>query len=272
MTSFASLEPSVESSRPLEVYSFALLSEVFRYTSSEVAVTVGGNTYDPEAIRRSNILRGPEERTRPLVITVPSDNAFVSRFKAAAPGQRTSVTIIRLQRDEVPAFNTQVLSFKGFLQSIRFINSVKQAEMSVKSLEVAASRTIPRITFQGPCNHQLYDVQCGATPITFVGLCTAVSGNTITVAGANSQPNGFWNGGFVKPSGVNDPRLIINHTGNVLTILQPFNQSPLNANCDIFAGCDHLIDGNCQNRHGRVGEFGGFAWVPKKNPFSTGLD
>lgn len=272
MTSFATLEPSLESSQPLEVFSLALLSEVFRYTSSESVVTVAGNDYEPEAIKRSAIVRGPEKRTQPITISLPADNAFVARFKAQAPGQRTSVTVIRLQRNEVPTFNTQVLSFKGFLQSVRFVDGARKAELSVKSIEVAASRTMPRITFQGPCNHQLYDNQCGAVPITLVGLCTAVSGKTITVAGASSMPNGFWNGGFAKPTGVNDPRLIVGHSGNVLTLLQPFNQSPLNANVDIFAGCNHLVDGDCLTRHNRVGEFGGFPYVPKKNPFATGLD
>lgn len=272
MTSFATLEPSVEASQPLEVYTFALLSELFRYTTAESAVTVAGNDYEPEALKRGPIVRGPEKRTQPVVISMPGDNAFVSRFKVQAPGQRTSVTIIRLQRNEVPTFNTQVLSFKGFLQSVRFVDSARKAELSIKSIEVAASRTMPRITFQGPCNHQLYDTQCGAIPITLVGLCTAVSATTITVAGANSVPNGYWNGGFAKPTGVNDPRLIIGHSGNVLTLLQPFNQSPLNANVDVFAGCDHRIDGDCLLKHNRVEAFGGFAWVPKKNVFATGLD
>jgi hypothetical protein len=38
-----------------------------------------------------------------------------------------------------------------------------------------------------------------------------------------------------------------------------------------FAGCDHLIEGDCALVFDQVAEFGGFAFVPSKDIFAQGV-
>lgn len=273
MTSFDLLETSRESSQPLEVYTFTVGSQVFRYTSAEDPLVVSGNTYAPESIARSAISVGPDQARNTLTITLPGSNQFAAQYVDIVPGLKASLTIIRLQRNESPTFNTQLLVYKGQVQSVRMSDDGQTAEIAVRSLEYALNRTVPRFTFMGSCNHVLYGPGCDVNPGSFqtTGVVTAVVANVVTVAGASSQPDGYWRGGFAKPVSFVDFRLILRHVGDQLTLLLPFSEDVLATQVQIFAGCDHRFDGDCANKFNNVQNFGGFPYVPTKNPFETGV-
>lgn len=273
MTSFDVYESSRESSRPLEVYRFALGSDAYLFTSAEDEIVLGGDTYIPAGLSRNEIVQGSEERRRVLQITAPSSNAFAQRYINIPPGQKAAVSIIRLQRDEVPTFNTQVLVYKGSVTGVTFPDSGMTAQINVQSIESASSRVIPRFTYMGMCNHVLYDSGCGVDPTSFthIGNVSAVSGSTITLDGAAASGLDFV-GGYCRPTAQSDFRLILSQAGNVLTLLLPFETDVVGTNVQAFAGCDHLIEGDCALVFDNVIENGSFSFVPNKNIFSTGLD
>jgi len=274
MTSFDIFESSVESSRPIEIYTIAIGINTYRFTSHSSDITIGASTWEAIPLQRSSVGQGAEERRRTVTITMPSDNSFVQQYLNIVPGQRATVSIIRLQRDEVPTFATQALIFKGLIASAQFTNDGNEVDLILRSIEAAASRSIPRFTFMGLCNHVLFDNFCKVNPGLFshVGEATAVSGNILTVTGANSQADGYWTGGWCKPNAQNDFRLILAHTGNNLTLLLPFSMNVLAADIQVFAGCNHVMTGDCATKFDNVIEFGGFPFVPTKNIFATGLD
>ncbi len=274
MTSFDVFESSVESSRPIEVYTISVGVDVYYYTSHSMDITIGSTVYEAIPISRSNVGQGAEERRRNVTVRMPSDNAFVERYIDVVPGQRATVTVVRLQRDETPTFNTQVLVFKGSVASVQFIDDGNQVEVITRSIEAATSRAIPRFTFMGMCNHVWADNGCkvNSTAFAIVGNCSAETGNIITITGANAQPDGYWKGGWCKPNAKSDFRLILAHTGNNLTLLLPFSEPALSADVQVFPGCDHTLTGDCAIKFDNVLEFGGFAFVPTKNIFATGLD
>lgn len=274
MTSFATLEASRESSRPLEIYEVIQGTEISRWTSAEDDLVVGGETYEATPISRNNIEQGSDSQVRNLVLTLPGDNDFAEKYRLVVPGQRASVTVWRLQRDEVPTFNTKILLFKGQVMSVRFPQDGFTAEVVVRSIENALNRNVPRFTFMGMCNHILYDSRCGVSsdPFDVIGTVSAISGNTITLPGASSQPDQFFRGGFCRPvSGDPDFRLILSHVGNVLTLLLPFHVNPVGLSVQAFAGCDHTVTGDCALKFNNVLRFGGFPFVPNRNIFQTGL-
>ena len=275
MTAFPDFEESLEASRPLEIYVFTLGAETFRYTSAEDSLTVATFTYTPMAISRSQISQGSDARNKNLLITIQSVDPFAAKFVNVPPGQKAAVSVFRLQRDEVPTFNTQILLFKGFVQSVSYPQNGHSAEIVVRSIETALNRKIPRFTFMGSCNHVLYDSRCGVNPSLFdhTGNVSAESGapvgSIITVDGAAATGLDFV-GGFCKPTSATDFRAILAQAGNDLTLLLPFATSPLSSNVQVFAGCDRLIGGDCGLVFDNVLEFGGFAFVPNRNPFGSG--
>lgn len=271
MPTFDQLEESVEESRPVELYTFALFSETFRFTSAEDAIVFDGNTYTPIPIGRDEVVAGPDDRNRPLTVRMPSGNLLAQKYAVIPPGRRPSVTIQRLQRDATPV--TALLIFKGFVRSVQFPDT-STAEITCLGLDAAGSHPIPLFVYQGQCNHLLYGPGCEVDPAphTFTSAVSGELGNVITVPGAGAF--GGLEGGYVKFSGGADFRLILKQSGDDLTILLPL-PSP-GAVGQIVAcsrGCDHLVTGDCHAVFANSARFGGFPFSPKKNPFvGRGLD
>lgn len=273
MSTFPQLEGSVEGSRPAELYRMVIGSEEFFYTSSEDELTVDGDVYVPvRGLRRSTVAQGRDDRNRQLEITLPADNAFADKWKVRPPGLAGSVSVIRVQRDEVPPFNTQTLVFKGIVRGVQFPEDGREARMGVSSIEATAQRPIPRFTYTSQCNHLLYDSKCGVNPDLhkFSGTVSVESGTQITVPGISLFSTKF-TAGFVVPQSFTDFRTIRSQVGDVLTLKVPFATSVLNQTVDCFKGCDHLIAGDCDQEFDNVINFGGFPDVPAKNPFTAGL-
>ena len=268
MATFDALESSEQDSRPVELYQISIGTDTFRYTSGSNTITIGADDYIPLAIARSKIEQGSDQQNRTLTMTMPSSNEFAQRYINVPPGQTATVNIYRYQRDEAPAFATQILQFKGQVQTCRFPNDGFSAEFALRSIETALNKNIPRFSFMGMCNHVLYDSNCGANPASFnlAGAVTAISGNTITVAGVGASPLDF-TGGYVQSG--NDFRMILSTSGDVLTMLLPFEIDPTSVT--VFAGCDHLVAGDCALVFDRVADFGGFPFVPNRNIFESGL-
>lgn len=272
MATFDQLESGVEGSRPIELYEFTLGSTSFRYTSAEDTITIGADDYEPLAIARSKIEQGSDQNNRNLMVTIPTSTILAQKYVLIPPGEKASLNVFRFQRDETPAFDTQVLLFKGRIQSSRFPNDGHSTEFAVRSTESAMNRNLPRFSFTGQCQHVLYDDACGAIATDFdhLGAASSISGDTITVVGAGASGFDFV-GGYCRPTGVNDFRMILAQSGDVLTLLLPFQVDPTGQNIQAFAGCDHNILGDCALVFDRVADFGGFAFVPSKDIFAQGL-
>lgn len=267
---FDSLESSLESSEPIELYKFLLGSELFLWSNTEDTITIGPDTYEPETIKRSDLAIGKDERKKVVTVEVPATNVLAQRYIGTPPGQRASLSIFRLQREDVGV--ETALIYKGSILVVQFPEDQDIAKISLQSIEAASSRSLPRMTYMFMCNHILYDNQCKIDPALFshVGAVSAASGNTITVSGAGASGLAF-TGGFVKPSGFTDFRLVISQSGDILTLLLPFEQDPTGGNVTAHAGCDHNLEGDCSQVFANEIEFGGFAHVPNKNLFSSGL-
>jgi len=275
MSSFDTYESSLESSRPIEIYKFSMGSTTWTYTSWSQDVTVSSVLYAATPIKRSRIVQAADQKTRNTLVTVPSENPFAAQYINVSPGEKATLTIFRLQPDEVPTFDTQVMIFKGTVQAVTFPRDGYTSEIVVRSIESAKNQNLPRVTYMGMCQHSLYDGACGVDSGLFNFVGPVASGGTtaeITVTGANSKPDGYWTAGYVTPlSGSQDFRFIVKHVGNVLTLLLPFASDVSGQNVQVFAGCDHVATGDCKTKFENVLEFGGCPFVPNRNPFSSGL-
>ncbi len=275
MSSFDTFESSLEGSRPIEVYTIAKGSTTWNYTSWGHDVAVGSTIYQAIPIKRTRISQAADQKTRNTVVTVASENAFASQYINTAPGETATVSIFRLQPEELPLFSTQVLIFKGTVQTVSFPRDGYTSEIVVRSLESAKNQVLPRVSYTGMCNHFLYDSGCGVDPglFNFTGPVTAGGTTTeITVTGANAQADGYWTGGYIATTaGSQDFRLVVNHVGNVLSLLLPFATDVSGATVQVFAGCNHVATGDCKTKFENVAEFGGHPFIPNRNIFASGL-
>ena len=272
---FAQYEESQEGSRPVELYTFTTGASIRRWTSAEDDIPEGADTFTAIPISRTKLNGGgAEQRDQNLVITVPSDNEVAQLFINSVPGTVTTVDIERIQRSDGPTFQV-IKIFEGRITSVGFKGAGRTADINVEPIVTASSQTIPRFTYQGLCNHVLYDDLCQVddTSPSFRltnASVTAEAGNTIDVAGVSGFGASFFTGGFVESAGALDRRLILASSGNTLTLLLPFATSVLSSRVTVFAGCDHSI-ATCGATFNNVINYGGFAFVPTKNIFQTGI-
>lgn len=278
---FQAFEASIESSQPIEIIRFTLGAESFFYTPSEDTISIGAEDYEPTAIKRGKISQSPEDRDNILEFTVDGENEFARRYIGVVPGSRALVVVQRVQRPDFPGPQVVTL-FEGYVSSVKFEQDGHVARIAAQPIAAATSRPIPRYTYQGLCNNVLYDIRCKVDPTNAAfrhsGTVSDVTGNTITVIGADFFPDGYFTGGFVEADGGNDARLILSHVGNVLQLLLPFPFSTLGAIVTVLAGCDHTI-ATCGTKFfttedptSNVINYGGFAFIPTKDIFATGLD
>lgn len=81
----------------------------------------------------------------------------------------------------------------------------------------------------------------------------------------------------MEVGGGDDHRLILSQSGDDVTLLLPFPETIVGSTVVLLAGCDHSIT-TCDTKFNtpedtlsNVINYGGFAFVPNKNPFETGL-
>lgn len=264
---FDAQEKSVESASPIEFCTIAIGTELFRmHNSIEETITLGADVFYKTHVSRGHIATGQEY----LTVELPGDHPFPARYAMIAPGQPATLTIQSYHRGDTS--DLRVL-YKGVVRSVAFTQQGSKAAMSVIPISEAFDKTLPDRTFQAPCNNILFDDDCkiSAGLWSYEEEVTAVEANTITVKNlGSSKGNGWADGGFVC-YGVMDYRLILSQTEDVLTLVLPFYEPILGKNVTVYAGCDHSLTGDCQNKFNNTDNFGGFPYVPTKNIFATGL-
>lgn len=267
---YSSFEGSVESGQPVEFFAIEIGPVSYHLTSGEDQQTVLGNVYVPEVIHRGKIDLAQEARTTILEVMMPSSHPFPLSYVNQIPGQKATMTIYRLHRDDTPTPQVIVI-FEGSVQSVSFEQQGKVARLAVVPASYSKARTIPRFTFQGACNHVLGDARCKVdeNAFKFTSTVTAVAGNVVTLAGANAYPDRYFTAGRIDLLGAVDSRLVLAHVGSLLTILFPFGSGILGTTVTAFAGCAH--DGTACFGFNNTINFGGWPFIPQKNPFNSGL-
>ncbi len=269
---FAAQETSRESGQVLELYTFTFGLEIFRFTSFQRDITWQGLFYTSEPISRTNTEAAVEDQAGQLTITLPLDNPVPSKFIVNLPGKVGSVNVLRAHAND--AAEEAIVLFDGFIANVAFDGELEAKILCNPNTKIF-NRAAPRFTYLGLCNHILYDERCKVdiSLFTFTGLVSAVDGNDITVNGAGGVGLGDnFVGGFSRfPAGTqDDSRMILSQAGDVMTLLLPFAVDPLGKDIDLFAGCAHDLT-VCDVKFAAVLDYGGFPFVPRKNPFGTRL-
>jgi len=267
MSTLDQLEVSVETSRPVELYTFTMGASTWKFTSAEGDVTFNSITYSPIAIKRGSTTQSKEQKSTVLTISLPTLEEVVAQFISIQPSDTLNVTIQRIQPDAVPA-TTSIMMFQGYVSSVSFKDEL--AEMRCIPFNELFSRQVPRFQYQGLCNHVLYDSRCKASEGSFKHSGTALTvsgGGTVIEVQALPTSGTPFVGGYLQIPGGSEERLIIAQTSIAVTILYPFKANVAGGTVDAFQGCDHTAV-TCAQKFSNILNYGGFPFVPTINPFS----
>ncbi len=287
---FDTFEESIEDGQPQEMFLFTNLEESFKYTSGQQQITFAGNTFIPTPISRTEQDIESEQRQRSMAIKLPITDPFVQRYITTVPASIDKLKIFRQHSTDLPTPETQLL-FDGFVTNVSFVEN--EAKVNVVSAGSELEKGIPLQTFRNPCNFILYGTRCAVDETDFKMnvVVTAISADGLTVTvdgGSNVLPNtglelsaqvtaeaDFFLGGFIVRGGI-EHRMVLTMTdlgGNsvAIEVLIPFQTIETTTTLELFAGCDHQFP-TCIAKFANTERYGGFPFVPLKNPFQSGVN
>ncbi|YP_009966505.1 tail assembly protein [Pseudomonas phage vB_PaeS_PAO1_Ab19] len=262
--SYATYENSLERGTPVELYEFIQGTKRWSYASCAEDVQTLGQVFTAAPIKRGRVQTTTDIFKDGVTLTFPRDNPFASQFLGFAPEEVTTLTIRRGHYGDPD--EEFIVYWKGRVAGAKAANN--EITIECESVFTSIKRPGLRARFEYGCRHALYSAACGANrePLKHTGTVQSIAGGVhVSVSGAASQPNGFYTGGMlVTPDGA--ARFITNHVGNVLTISRPLQSLAGAMTVAVYPGCDHLRD-TCKNKFNNLDNFGGFPFIPSKNPF-----
>lgn len=278
---FDTQEFSTADGQPIEVYRFRTSSGLdFRFTNAETEVTDDDAlVYTPTAIVRTQPQQSTERRATELRVTISylddTTDDFGQLFIAQPPEGLTTLVIKRTHLTDVG--QEFVTFWEGSVISAAY-NEDGEVEVLCKGFKNIFEREGPRMTWGGPCQHTLYDENCGLLAVNFTTSNVTVAalasdGVTITLGNGVPSPIPDFVGGKVSKDNGLDFRFVVAQNGPILTIQQPFRADfAVGDLVDIEQGCNHQLTGDCLNKFNNAVNYGGAAFTPGLNPFADGLD
>lgn len=265
-------------SKPKDLFRFVEGSNVWTYTSADADEVYNSETYTSITLGRDEIESKNELSKANLNVTVSLDNAMGQRWLKQVLDTVVTLTVFTKDVDT----GTTTVSWKGRLTSVK--PDMTAITLVFESVFTSLRRPGLRARYQRSCRHCLYATGCNLNKNDWAvtGHVTAVDGAVITMPEAANYVDGYFNAGMIEaPDGT--LRFIIKHVGTQLTLIRQLDQ--LNdaffkagyglsyggtyggLAARIFPGCDRTKE-SCLSKFNNILNYGGFAFIPTKNPFS----
>lgn len=260
------------------LYEFVGPSGTYRWTSAPLAITATIATiatiflHPRGGISHNDPTMSPQADRGNLEITVSHRNPIIRAHREFPPPGDTSVTVWR--QNEVGGDVFEIWS--GVVVETPIVGSVGTIRSQHWAAVVAGSEglsekwapTCPFMTYQFPCPAQVAN---HSTAVVVVAIDT--ENFTVEVSGITQIDHWFNAGVFAVSNG--DKRFVLDHTGDVLTLLQNFPVSSLKVgdSVTLIDGDDHLYQ-TCRDKFGTEtgngAAFGGNHLQANRNPHAIG--
>jgi hypothetical protein len=262
--SYIGVEESTQSGSPAELYEFTQGLQHWYLTDQESPITTGGKTYYPSTIGRDGVKLTSDILKDSLQVSLPISDTFAKQFLGYPPDIPTLMKIMTYHQED-PLQEVVVLWVGRLMGSKTSKNTVT---LDFESNFTAIKRAGLRAAFEYNCRHTLYQKGCEINRELYrhSAEILTMDGLRVEVPGAGLHPDGYYSGGMLM--GLSGAlRFIVAHTGNYVTINRPIEGLAATQPVSIYPGCDHLIS-TCVNKFDNLPHFGGFPYIPGRNPFN----
>jgi len=263
---YESLETSVESSAPLELFEFTMSPLSWRYTNHVDDVDLGANSYLAENISRSIISQSDEINRSDLIITVPRSFIPAQRFKAIPPAEPMLFRLLKTNFGD----SGYIVAWQGRVMAVAWEGA--EAEITCEPIFSSLRRPGFRRYYSYICAHSLYGQKCQvvAEPLRVTSNVISINESTLEIQGAASKPDAYFSGGYIEyltEEGLLEQRMIISHAATTIDLASAPADLVNGSEVSIFPGCDHTI-ATCQAKFANKNNYGGFPYIPTGSPFS----
>lgn len=278
--SFDSVEQSIQSSQPVELYDIVAPTQTWRITTNDIDIVFNGNTYTATTGARSNLANyAVGDNTSDMVLSLPANHAISQMYVPVAP-RDLQVTLTRYH----PASGVSLQFFTGYASGASYAKSRDGGAVAnfqcVDALTVAVSCDVPGVVASRVCNHVLGDSQCTVvlSSFTVATTITNISADGTIITFASSVPaavNGVdWSlHGALKHTSSGESRTIISQVAlNEVTLQAPMPSGVMHVGdaIAVIAGCAKSLD-QCSAKFANAINNGSLPLLPQSNVFIVGM-
>lgn len=251
--------------RAIDLFRISYGGTLYLLTSSAKQQTHSAETYEPAAVARGGAQIKGELSKSNFEVRLALGHELSGLLLTTWDETPTTITVFSKRTS-----GTEVI-WKGRLASIQPDDT--HVKMTFESIYTSMRRPGLRARFQKVCRHPLYGRGCWLNSASFAvaGTLNAITGLVLTVPEAGTMPNGWYAGGMVRePGGILS--YISEHTGSSLTLNRvssalaaAFESAGAGLAITLYPGCDHSY-ATCQSKFANDDNYGGFDYIPVKNP------
>jgi len=260
-------EKSVNNGEPYELYEFTRGIHRWRYTSAQEDIIIDSATYTAITIERGNLEDSGELGRSSLNITVPRVIDFIQEYIIYPPSE---VTLLTIYRNHHSLATPKVVIWMGRLLNLKWRESV--VDLNCEPVYTSVKRTGLRRKYTRQCPHVLYSKKCGLNNTNWKvdGSVIGIDSHKISVAIAGANGDNYYSGGYAEwdYNGRKEKRMIMRQIGSLLTLSGIPIGLTGSQTVSLYPGCDHLL-ATCNTKFNNKLNFGGFPWIPIKNPFAN---
>lgn len=256
-----------ENIEPVELYEFTMDNRSFHYTSANSDINNSGKLYLSVPCNRDKTESTQENEKSALNIMMQNNTDFAKIYHGFPPSSAAYVKIFRFNEND-PA-KERIIVWSGKVVNASFTEL--EVTFHCERLSTSLVRSGLRRLYQLNCAHALYDNSCRVNRFDFrhEGIVVGIDGLVISLASVGVTTGGYYAGGYIdfNDDGIMYRRFIMSHSGLEVKINLPIDQLKIGSRVAIYAGCDHTT-GTCKNKFNNLDNYGGFPFIPQKNPMS----
>ncbi len=237
---------------------------VMGFTDHDVALTVGGVTYEPASgFTRSAIGARADLSVDTTDIVGLLDSATITEADLLA-GKYENAVIEQFQVNWADTSMGIVILGYGRIGQVQKLRNSFKAE--VRGLTQALQQTIGE-RYSRYCRADLGDARCGVTLATYTvtGAVTAVTSQQVFTDSARAEAAGYFNYGLLTWTGGNNLGLkkeVKTFSGGLFTLFDAMPYAiQIGDTYSVYAGCDKLF-ATCKNKFNNIVNFRGEPHIP----------
>jgi len=249
---------------PIEIYEFKRgVSESFHLTSHNEPVVFQSNTYLPTQLERASVEQNTEIERAELKLKIQRDAPILNNFVAFPPTEIMTLTIFRKHGNDL--LEEFITVWKGRVLTVEWSGS--EASIACEPIFTSLKRPGLRRKMQAQCPHILYGAECALNNLAFQVIGT-VSSFALNVVSAPEWVGvaGNFDGGYLVFESNQFRSVVADDGAGNITLVTPFVGLQVGSLVEGFPGCKHNLD-DCDVKFSNVLNYGGFPYVPRKNPF-----
>lgn len=257
------VDTTVEDGEPVELFEFTQGIKKWYFTDGIDPIVYQSKTYVSAPIDRDEINQTDDFYQAGVKLRFPRDNEFAHQFIGFSPDLPTTMTLYRGPYPNGP--------FDFYWRGRIVSGGAEGTTITLECESVFTSLKRPglRARYERVCRHILYGTGCRVNQTVYQvedKIQSIARQVEFTMTGVTSGfPEGHFTGGIAIAED-DSVRFITRHAGAVVEVARPFVGVVAEQQLKLYPGCDHSMS-TCNNKFNNIDNFGGFPYIPTKNPF-----